>query len=81
MHLLNSSVEFGILSLSQISNTSSISIIKGIEIKQSAMTENLAQGEFSVDNTLLLTKYLSTTEHEERQVTDSMHLCPQPLYL
>ena len=28
-----------------------------------------------------LTKYLSTTEHEERQVTDSMHLCPQPLYL
>ena len=40
-----------------------------------------AQGEFSVDNTLLLTKYLSTTEHEERQVTDSMHLCPQPLYL
>ena len=29
----------------------------------------------------LLTKYLSTTEHEERQITDSMHLCPQPLYL
>ena len=29
----------------------------------------------------LLTKYLSTTEHEERQVADSMHLCPQPLYL
>ena len=28
-----------------------------------------------------LTKYLSTTEHEERQVTDSMHLCSQPLYL
>ena len=29
----------------------------------------------------LLTKYLSTTEHEERQVADSMNLCPQPLYL
>ena len=28
-----------------------------------------------------LTKYLSTTEHEERQIADSMHLCPQPLYL
>ena len=41
----------------------------------------LAQGGFSVDNTLPLTKYLSTTEHEERQIADSMHLCPQPLYL
>ena len=40
-----------------------------------------AQGGFSVDNTLPLTKYLSTTEHEERQIADSMHLCPQPLYL
>ena len=29
----------------------------------------------------LLTKYLSTTEHEEGQVADSMNLCPQPLYL
>ena len=29
----------------------------------------------------LLTKYLSTTEHEEGQVADSTHLCPQPLYL
>ena len=28
-----------------------------------------------------LTKYLSTTEHEECQVTDSMHLCSQSLYL
>ena len=35
-----------------------------------------AQGEMSVDKPpCSLTKYLSATEHEERQVADSMYLC------
>ena len=40
-----------------------------------------AQGCFSVDSPHSyphrLTKYLSTTEHEERQVVDTMHLSTQ----
>ena len=52
------------------------------EIKENAISQKKGRtGNFPWIAPAPLTKYLSTTEHEERQVTDSMHLCSQPLYL
>ena len=41
--------------------------------------EILTQGEFSVDCPPRHYQFLSTTEHEERQVANSMHYCGSAL--
>ena len=54
---------------------------KRFELKGESLRKKWRRGNSPWIAPALLTKYLSTTEHEEGQVADSTHLCPQPLYL